>query len=94
VFILREVLGYHATEVADMLDATVESVTSALKRARATLQPRLPPEGEHQPPPAPDSPAEQALVAKFVHAYQSGDVDALVALLTADVCVSMPTNSP
>jgi hypothetical protein len=68
VLILREVLGYHATEVADMLDATVESVTSALKRARATLQPRLPPEGEHQPPPAPDSPAEQALVAKFVHA--------------------------
>ena len=46
--------------------------------------------GEHEPPPAPDSPDEQALVAKFVRAYQSGDVDALVALLTADVCVSMP----
>ncbi|MFI0450784.1 sigma-70 family RNA polymerase sigma factor [Actinomadura sp. 6N118] len=88
--ILREVLGYHANEVADMLDSTVESVNSALKRARAALQHRLPPTDERQPPPAPGSPAEQALVAKFVHAYQSGDVDALVALLTADVRVSMP----
>jgi RNA polymerase sigma-70 factor (TIGR02960 family) len=90
VLILREVLGYHANEVADMLDSTVESVNSALKRARASLQRRVPPIGEREPPPAPDSPAEQALVAKFVHAYQSGDVDALVALLTDDVRVSMP----
>jgi hypothetical protein len=90
VLILREVLGYHAFEVADMLDSTVESVTSALKRARASLQRRLPPIGEREGPPAPDSPAEQALAAKFVRAYESGDVDALVALLTADVGVSMP----
>jgi RNA polymerase sigma-70 factor (ECF subfamily) len=90
VLILREVLGYHANEVADMLDSTVESVNSALKRARASLQRRLPPTGERELPPAPDSPAEQALVARFVRAYQSGDVDALVALLTADVLVSMP----
>ena len=89
VLILREVLGYHANEVADMLDATVESVHSALKRARASLR-HMQPRGEHEPPPAPDSPAEQALVAKFVHAYESGDVDAVVALLTADVSVSMP----
>ncbi|HEV7451586.1 MAG TPA: nuclear transport factor 2 family protein, partial [Pseudonocardiaceae bacterium] len=72
-----------------MIDSTVESVNSALKRARASLQRRLP-IGEREPPPAPDSPAEQALVAKFVRAYQSGDIDALVALLTADVRVSMP----
>src|SRR5215212_9414154 len=90
VLILREVLGYHAFEVADMLDSTVESVTSALKRARASLQRRQPPIGEREGPPAPDSPAEQALAAKFVRAYESGDVDALVALLTADVGVSMP----
>jgi RNA polymerase sigma-70 factor (ECF subfamily) len=90
VLILRDVLGYHADEVAEMLDSTVESVTSALKRARATLERRLPPTGDREPPPAPDSPAEQALVAKLVHAYQSGDVDTLVALLTEDVCVSMP----
>ena len=90
VLILREVLGYRANEVAEMLDSTVESVNSALKRARVTLQRRLPPTGEHDPPPAAGSPAEQAVVAKFVRAYESGDVDALVTLLTADVAVSMP----
>ncbi len=90
VLILREVLGYRANEVADMLDSTVESVNSVLKRARATLQRRLPPTGEREPAAASDSTAEQALVAKFVRAYDSGDVDALVALLTADVCLSMP----
>jgi RNA polymerase sigma-70 factor (ECF subfamily) len=90
VLILREVLGFHANEVADMLDSTVVSVNSALKRARARLQCHLPPTSERQSPPTPDSPAEQALLARFVRAYQSGDVDALVALLTADVSVSMP----
>jgi RNA polymerase sigma-70 factor (TIGR02960 family) len=90
VLILRDVLGYHAGEVAEMLDSTVESVTSALKRARATLERRLPPPGHREPPPVPNSPAEEALVAKLVHAYQSGDVDLLVALLTEDVTVSMP----
>jgi RNA polymerase sigma-70 factor (ECF subfamily) len=90
VLVLREVLGYHADEVADMLGATVDSVNSALKRARAALQRRLPPSGEEAPPPAIDSPAERVLVAKFVRAYESGDVDELVALLTADVSVSMP----
>jgi hypothetical protein len=87
---LREVLGYHANEVADMLDSTVESVNSALKRARASLALRLPVTDEYEVPPFADSPAERALVAKFVRAYQSGDVHALVELLTADVRVSMP----
>ena len=90
VLILRDALGFHANEVADMLDSTVESVNSALKRARATLQRRPPLTAGHELPPAPDSPAEQALVAKFVRAYESGDIEALVALLTDDVFVSMP----
>ena len=90
VLILRDVLGYHASEVADMLDSTLESVNSALKRARASLQRRLPPAGEREPVPAPDSPAEQALAATFARAYSAGDIDALVALLTDDVLVSMP----
>ncbi|MEV0406762.1 sigma-70 family RNA polymerase sigma factor [Actinoallomurus sp. NPDC050550] len=90
VLILRDVLGFHANEVADMLDSTVDSVNSALKRARAGLHHRLPSTGEHEPPPAPGSPSEQALVEKFVRAYGSGDVDALVALLTDDVRISMP----
>jgi RNA polymerase sigma-70 factor (ECF subfamily) len=90
VLILRDVLGFRTNEVADILDATVESVNSALKRARASLRRGLPPTDGREPPPAPDSPAERALVGKFVRAYESGDVDALVALLTADVGVSMP----
>lgn len=90
VLILREVLGYHASEVAEMLDSTVESVTSALKRARATLGSRQASTDEREPPPAPGSACEQELVAKFVRAYSAGDIDALVALLTEDVCVSMP----
>jgi RNA polymerase sigma-70 factor (ECF subfamily) len=89
VLILRDVLGFHAHEVADMLDSTVESVNSTLKRARASLQRRQPP-AEREPAPAPDSAAEQALAAKFVRAYQDGDVDALVGLLTDDVFLSMP----
>jgi len=51
VLILRDVLGFHAREAAQMLDSSEESVTSALKRARATLQHRLPPPGEQELPP-------------------------------------------
>ena len=89
VLILRDVLGFHANEVADMLDSTVESVNSALKRARVSLQRRRLSIGR-EPPPASDSPSEDAIVAKFVRAYESADLDALVALLTDDVFVSMP----
>jgi RNA polymerase sigma-70 factor (TIGR02960 family) len=90
VLILREVLGYRATEVAEMLDTTVESANSALKRARATLARRSPASREHATAPAANSPVERALVARFVDACQSGDVNALVELLTDDVRVSMP----
>ena len=71
-------------------DLDVESVNGALKRARAGLRRRLPSMGDCEPPPAPDSRAERALLAEFVRAWESGDVEALVALLTADVSVSMP----
>ena len=90
VLILRDVLGYRAREVAGMLDSTVGSVDSALKRARAALRGRLPSTGERERAPAPDSPAERALVARFVRAYESADIAALVDLLTEDVTVSMP----
>jgi RNA polymerase sigma-70 factor (TIGR02960 family) len=90
VLILRDVLGFHASEVAGMLDSTVESVTSALKRARASLQRQQPPAAGREPPPAASSPAEDAIVAKFVRAYESADLDAVIAMLTDDVFISMP----
>jgi RNA polymerase sigma-70 factor (ECF subfamily) len=90
VVVLRDVLGFHATEVADMLDTTTDSVNSSLKRGRASLQRRQPASGDHEPPPMAGSPAEEALVAEFVRAYESADLDALVALLTDDVFMSMP----
>ena len=90
VLVLRDVLGFHADEVAGMLDATIDSVNSLLKRARAGLQRRLPASADREPAPAPDSPSEQATVAEFVRAYESADLDALVALLTDDVFLSMP----
>jgi RNA polymerase sigma-70 factor (TIGR02960 family) len=90
VLILRDVLGFRASEVADMLDSSVESVKSALKRARAGLQDRRPSADDRDPPPACDSPSEDAIVGKFVRAWESADIDALVALLTDDVFMSMP----
>ncbi len=113
VLILRDVLGFPADEVAGMLDSTVDSVKSALKRARASLRQRLTARdrepagdrvtagdrepagdrvtaGDREPPAAAGSPAEDAIVAKFVRAWESADLDALVALLTDDVFMSMP----
>ena len=90
VLVLRDVLGFRADEVADMLDSTVDSVNSALKRARAGLETKLPSGGDRPPAPALDSPSEDAIVAKFVAAYESSDLDSLVALLTDDVFISMP----
>ncbi|OHV55373.1 sigma-70 family RNA polymerase sigma factor [Pseudofrankia sp. BMG5.36] len=90
VLILRDVLGFHANEVAEMLDSSVESVKSALKRARAGLEQRRMANDDREPPPASDSPAENAIVAKFAQAWESADLDALVDLLTDDVFMSMP----
>jgi RNA polymerase sigma-70 factor (TIGR02960 family) len=86
--ILRDVLGFHASEAARMLDTTEESVTSALKRARATLErSRRSPE---EPAPRPGSGAEQKLVDQLTRAFESADVDGIVALLTEDVWLTMP----
>jgi len=90
VLILRDVLGFPAGEVAEMLDSSVESVNSALKRARAGLERRRPDPGAHDVAPKAGSRAEDALVAKFVSAYEAADLDAVVALLTDDVFMSMP----
>jgi RNA polymerase sigma-70 factor (TIGR02960 family) len=88
VLVLRDVLGFRAKQVAAMLDTTEESVCSALRHARANLQDRVPPRGD--PPPGPDSQAERAIIANLVTAYETGDVPALVALLTQDVVITTP----
>ena len=90
VLVLRDVLGYHADEVAEMLGSTVGSVNSALKRARATVEHRLSTGGDRGPGPASHSSAEGALAEKFKNAWESADMDALVALLTEDAFISMP----
>ena len=90
VLVLRDVLGFHAIEVAEMLDSTVDSVNSLLKRARAGLQRRRSGGPEREPAPALGSAVEQATVTEFVCAYEAGDLDALIGLLTGDVFLSMP----
>ena len=90
VLILRDVLGLRAREVAQVLDSTEESVTSALKRARATLQRRLPRPGEREQPPAPDSAAERELVERFTRAFEAKDVHRIVGLLAENVWLTMP----
>jgi RNA polymerase sigma-70 factor, ECF subfamily len=88
--ILRDVNGYSTREVADMLDSSEEATASALKQARATLRQQLGPPGNTPSPPAPNSPAEQKLVAAFTHAYSTADVPGLVAILTEDIEMTMP----
>jgi RNA polymerase sigma-70 factor (TIGR02960 family) len=87
VLLLRDVLGYRARETAELLGLTQDAVTSALKRARATLEAAR----THAPaPPAPDGPEERELLDRFVAAFIGADVDALIALMTEDVWVRMP----
>jgi len=90
VVVLRDVLGFRATEAAQILDSTTESVNSALKRARATLAQHASAEGRREPPPEPDSPQERELVRRLTEAYASGDVDGVIGLMTQDVWMTMP----
>ena len=90
VLLLRDVLGFHADEVAEMLDVErrlgQERPQTGARHTGATTAGA----GDREPPPAAGSPAEDALVASFVRAWETADVDALVALLTEDVFMSMP----
>jgi len=88
VLLLRDVLGFAASEAARVLGATEESVTSALKRARATLRTALP-DGAG-PPPAPESAQERELVERLTRAYEAGDVDGIIALFADDAWLTMP----
>jgi RNA polymerase sigma-70 factor (ECF subfamily) len=88
VLILRDVLDFSARDVAGMIETTEQAVTSALKRARATLRRELPPSARDAPPVA--GSVEQQLLTKFVHAFEASDVEAIVELLTDDVWLRMP----
>ena len=89
VLVLRDVLGFPAAEVAGILDTTPAAVNSALIRARAGLRTDRDPRDV----PLPKSPAEAAVVDRFVHALEHFDLDRLVALLTQDARLTMPPES-
>jgi RNA polymerase sigma-70 factor (ECF subfamily) len=87
VLVLRDVLSFRAAEVAEMLDSSEDAVASALRRARVTLETRLP----RQAHAARRRPAgERELVKRFADAFQNDDIDGVVALLTDDVKLTMP----
>lgn len=87
VVLLRDVLGFRAAEVADTLGSTEASVNGLLKRARAALATELP---DRSRVPLPDSARERELVGRCAEAFERGDVDAIVALLSDDVWLTMP----
>jgi RNA polymerase sigma-70 factor (ECF subfamily) len=88
VLVMRDVLGFRASEVAEMLDTTEATVNSALQRARSALEARMPPRRERAP--APGSPRERELADTFAEAIEEGDMDRVVELLTEDAWVTMP----
>ena len=85
VLILREVLRWRASEVAELLDTSVASVNSALQRARATLDDL----GDGAEP-RPLDEASNDLLARYVAAFESYDMDALTSLLHEDATWNMP----
>jgi RNA polymerase sigma-70 factor (TIGR02960 family) len=87
VLVLRDVLGYRAAEVAAMLETTEASVNSALQRARAGLEAAP---GQREGGSLPESPARRELLARFGEAFEAGDVEAIVGLLSEDAWIRMP----
>jgi len=87
VLILREVLQWQATEVAELLDTTVASVNSALQRARATLATA---KASADDGPEAMTDEQRALVARYVDAFERYDMDSLTSLLHEDATWNMP----
>jgi RNA polymerase sigma-70 factor, ECF subfamily len=90
VLICRDVLGFSAQEVADTLDTTTASVNSALQRARTAADERLPDQSQQATLRALGDKAQRELVQRYADAFEEGDVDAVVALLTDDAALTMP----
>ena len=85
VLIFRDVLGWTAPEVAEILETTVASVNSALQRARATIEQHLPDADQ-----AAAAPAERELLNRYVAVFEHADIDGLVELLREDATLRMP----
>ena len=90
VLIMREVLGFSAAEVAESLDTSVASVTSALQRARKTVEDRVPARSQQATLTALGSEGERELVQKFVTAWENADIAEILTMLTDDVRFTMP----
>jgi len=89
VLVLRDVLGFRAAEAAELLGTTEASVNSLLRRARAAFETRLPAAGRERAP-LPSSPQERKVAGRLADAFESGDIDGVVALLTDDAWLAMP----
>jgi RNA polymerase sigma-70 factor (ECF subfamily) len=89
VLVLRDVLGYRAAEAAEMLETSEASVNSLLRRARVAFESRLPATGRERAP-LPNSKLERDVVGRLADAFEAGDIDGVVALLTDDAWLTMP----
>ena len=87
--VLRDALGFRAAEAAAILGCSLDAVNGSLKRARAALAEQLPAGGLSQAP-LPGSAAEREFLRRFTDAFERGDVDVLVAMLTHDARLTMP----
>jgi RNA polymerase sigma-70 factor, ECF subfamily len=90
VLILREVLGFSAKETAETLETTTASVNSALQRARATVEERLPDQSQQATLRSLGDERLTEIVDGYVDAWQRGDVEAVVGMLTEDAAFAMP----
>lgn len=90
VLILRDVLGFSAREVAATLEASPPSVDSALQRARRSVERRLPAQSQQATLRALGDARLSELVGAYVSAWESGDVEAVVAMLAHDARIAMP----
>ena len=90
VLVLRDVLGFHAAETAEILETSVDGVKSALKRARATIEQELGDPTQWTAPPPSASVEEQELVERFARAFLADNIDGMIALITQNAWFRMP----
>jgi RNA polymerase sigma-70 factor, ECF subfamily len=90
VLILREVLGFSARETADALETTVASVNSALQRARAAVDERVPQQSQQETLRSLGDEVVRDLVDRYVEAWERCDVDTVAAMLAEDATFAMP----